>query len=328
MNEKLKRTLPLGGNEPIYRKLVDLILTEIERNLLTPDDKLPTVRELAEEMKLSSGTVKHAYDELERLGAIEKVRGRGTFVRLRDNGDTHGKKDRAIRLIDSLLDEMQELGFSLKETQIFLDLKMREREDKPHFAQVMVVDCNPETLYIISGQITKIRGVEVTHRLLDDMPDAPGLLEEEPDIIVTTANHYERVTLATQERQVSRVVLSPSRGAVAELVKAGGGIRVGILTASERFARIIRRTREELILDSKNTPNMLFGTEGIEDFLSALDTVIMPDQYMRFCNAYELAAIRAFQNSGGNVIEFIYQIDAGSLMYLEQRIANVLEEKK
>jgi len=319
--------LPPGGKDPLYRQLVDVILAEVDQGLLAPGSRLPTVRELAAGMKLSGGTVKHAYDALERLGVIEKVRGRGTFVRSRDNGGAQGKKDRAMRLIDGMLDEMRGLGFSLRETQIFLDLKVREREEKPFCVKVMAVDCNPETLYVISGQVARIRGAEVSCRLLDDLPGGPGGLEEAPDIIVTTTNHYERVALAAEEGRVSKVVFSPSRSTVAELAKVGGGDRVGILTASERFARIIRRTRAELFGGDGDAPNMLLGAGGIEDFLRECNTVIVPNHYARFCLPRELAAIRSFQETGGSVVEFIYHIDAGSLMYLEQQITHIYEDK-
>jgi len=306
---------------------MDMILSEVDQGLLVSGSRLPTVRELAAAMKLSGGTVKHAYDALERLGVIEKVRGRGTFVCSRDNDGAQGKKDRAMRLIDGMLDEMRELGFSLRETQIFFDLKVRGREEKPFCVKVMAVDCNPETLYVISGQVAQIRGAEVYCRLLDDLPVDPGALEEDPDIIVTTANHYERVALAVEDGKVSKVVFSPSRSTVAELAKVGESNRVGILSASERFARIIRRTRAELFADDGETPNMLLGTGGVEDFLRACNTVIVPNHYARFCLPRELAAIRAFQEAGGSVIEFIYHMDAGSLMYLEQQITRIYEDK-
>jgi GntR family transcriptional regulator len=41
---------------------------------------MPTMREVAVALKVDLNTVRHAYDELERLGAITLVRGRGSFV--------------------------------------------------------------------------------------------------------------------------------------------------------------------------------------------------------------------------------------------------------
>jgi len=320
--------LPPDGEGPLYRQLADLILAEIERGALPPDSSLPTVRELAEEMKLSNGTIKHAYDELERLGVIEKVRGRGTFVRMRDDGESQGKKDRAMQIISRMMEEMRELGFSLRDTRIFFDLKMREQEDRPRCARVMVIDCNPEALHMISGQIARIRGAEVISRFLDDLPGSADLQAEAPDLVVTTANHYEQVLrYAAREEIVSRVALSPSSSAVASLAKAGNGGRIGILTASERFMRIIREVRAKLVAGAAEIPCMLFGGNDVDEFLCTLDTVIVPDQYARFCSQREITAMRAFQESGGSVIEFTYHIDDGSLMYLEQRIASVLANK-
>ena len=329
VKETTWRNLPPGGEGPLYRQLAKMILADIKNGVLKPDSNLPTVREMAEVMKLSTGTVKHAYDELERLGAIEKARGRGTFVSSGGDCEAQGKKDRAMHLLDSLLDEMRNLGFSLTETRIFIDLKMREREDDPRCANILLTDCNPEALTIISGQISRINGAKVTCRLLDDLPRALELLDEEPDIIVTTANHSERVKCAAaRDELVSRVVLSPSHDTVARLAKAGGGGRTGILTASERFARIIRAVRAELVTDAADLPNMLFGAGDTVDFLRALDIVILPEQYARHCTQGEIIAIRDFEEGGGVIIEFAYNIDAGSLMYLEQRIESVLTDKK
>ena len=339
MIENLQLNLPRDSKNPLYRQLMDLLLAQLEEGSLKPENKLPTVRELAQEMKLSNGTVKRAYDELERLGIIEKARRRGTFICSHGDEEKQGRKVRAMRIIDDLLDEMQELCFTLRETQIFLDLKMREREDMPRLVQVMAVDCNPEALSIISGQIARIRGTEVTSWLLDDLPNASGLPEKEIDIVVTTANHYERVAGVMRDNKVSRVVLSPTRKTIAGLVEACGGTRVGILTASERYAHIVRATRMELFPDGEDIPGMLFGATDIDDisgvadgeigrFLYSLDTVIVPDQYMRFCSTRTLAAIRAFQEKGGSVIEFVYHIDAGSLMYLEAQIIGISEDKE
>jgi GntR family transcriptional regulator len=48
--------------------------------LLTPGDQMPTMRQVAVALKVDLNTVRHAYDELERLGAVTLVRGRGSFV--------------------------------------------------------------------------------------------------------------------------------------------------------------------------------------------------------------------------------------------------------
>ena len=65
---------------PIYVQIREQILAAIASGALRPGEQLPTMRQVAVELKVDLNTVRHAYDELERKGAIELVRGRGSFV--------------------------------------------------------------------------------------------------------------------------------------------------------------------------------------------------------------------------------------------------------
>jgi GntR family transcriptional regulator len=72
---KLERT-----GVPIYVQLRDQILQAIRSGVLGPGERLPTMRQVAVGLKIDLNTVRHAYDELERLGALTLERGRGSFV--------------------------------------------------------------------------------------------------------------------------------------------------------------------------------------------------------------------------------------------------------
>lgn len=65
---------------PIYVQIRDQLLRAIGSGLLRPSEQLPTMRELAVQLKVDLNTVRHAYDELEQTGAIVIVRARGTYV--------------------------------------------------------------------------------------------------------------------------------------------------------------------------------------------------------------------------------------------------------
>lgn len=65
---------------PIYVQLREQILRLLGAGALSPGDQMPTMREVAVALKVDLNTVRHAYDELERLGAITLIRGRGSFV--------------------------------------------------------------------------------------------------------------------------------------------------------------------------------------------------------------------------------------------------------
>jgi GntR family transcriptional regulator len=65
---------------PIYRQIMRQITDAIAGGRLKAGEKLPSHRELSEQLVIAPLTVKKAYDELEALSFIETQRGRGTFV--------------------------------------------------------------------------------------------------------------------------------------------------------------------------------------------------------------------------------------------------------
>jgi GntR family transcriptional regulator len=65
---------------PIYRQIMRQITDAIAGGQLASSERLPSHRELSEQLVIAPLTVKKAYDELEALGYIESQRGRGTFV--------------------------------------------------------------------------------------------------------------------------------------------------------------------------------------------------------------------------------------------------------
>jgi GntR family transcriptional regulator len=73
---------------PIYRQIMRQIMDAIAGARLHSGDKLPSHRDLSEQLVVAPLTVKKAYDELEALGYLDTQRGRGTFVsaRIPENG--------------------------------------------------------------------------------------------------------------------------------------------------------------------------------------------------------------------------------------------------
>lgn len=65
---------------PIYVQIMDEIKRAVVLGTVKPDDPLPSVRQLAGELKVNPNTVQQAYRELERDGLVYVRRGQGTFV--------------------------------------------------------------------------------------------------------------------------------------------------------------------------------------------------------------------------------------------------------
>jgi len=81
------------SSKPVYQQVVDGVKEAIAKGVLSPGDRMPSVRELATAMMLNHNTVAKAYQELEREQVIEVVRGRGTFI-----ASAHRPPDREERV--------------------------------------------------------------------------------------------------------------------------------------------------------------------------------------------------------------------------------------
>ena len=99
---------------PLYHQLERSIRFAIATGKLRAGDQLPTVRQLAVDLRINANTVAKVYAELERAGVVETRRGVGTFVRTQHFEAAH-KADRERELCeieDQFLDQAASLGFT------------------------------------------------------------------------------------------------------------------------------------------------------------------------------------------------------------------------
>ncbi|HKQ78382.1 MAG TPA: GntR family transcriptional regulator [Blastocatellia bacterium] len=116
---------------PIYAQLERAIRFAIATERLRVGEQLPTVRQLAVDLKINANTVAKVYAELERAGILETRRGVGTFVRARQDGmlkrESKQSRERELRAFaDRILAEAHELGFSLDEVLDHLTSRRRK----------------------------------------------------------------------------------------------------------------------------------------------------------------------------------------------------------
>ena len=100
---------------PLYAQLTRAITFAIATGRLRVGEQLPTVRQLAVELRVNANTVAKVYAELERSGVLETRRGVGTFVSARHLATSHREEHEKhlTELIDRFLEEAGAMGFSL-----------------------------------------------------------------------------------------------------------------------------------------------------------------------------------------------------------------------
>jgi GntR family transcriptional regulator len=95
------------ADQPIYQQIKSQMITQILNGQLPEGEKLPSIRGLAKELKISVITTKRAYEELENEGFIDTVPGKGSFVSSRDRGML---RDRQLQEIQDRLKLIVEEG--------------------------------------------------------------------------------------------------------------------------------------------------------------------------------------------------------------------------
>ena len=73
--------LSFKSGKPVYLQLVDQVRAAAASGAIQAGDPLPSIRPLAEELRVNRNTVAKAYGELESQGVIETIAGKGCFVR-------------------------------------------------------------------------------------------------------------------------------------------------------------------------------------------------------------------------------------------------------
>jgi GntR family transcriptional regulator len=116
-----------GSTTPIYRQLIDQIRLVILRGRLTPGDRLPSVRSLAQRLVINPNTVARAYGELARDGVIESQQGKGYFVATKRRVYTRAHRRRRLApLLEALCSEAALLDYSAHDVVAALEEKLRE----------------------------------------------------------------------------------------------------------------------------------------------------------------------------------------------------------
>lgn len=82
MNKRFSETLQLDPRSglPIYVQIIEQMKEQIASQELKPGDQLPTVRALAQELRINFNTVARAYRMLDQAGVISTQQGRGTYI--------------------------------------------------------------------------------------------------------------------------------------------------------------------------------------------------------------------------------------------------------
>lgn len=123
--------LNFKSGKPVYLQVVDQVRAAAASGAIRPGEALPSIRPLAEELRVNRNTIAKAYSELESLGIVEAQPGRGCFLK-ENNGAVRKEVRRRLLIaeIDQTLVQAHHLQVSRKELLELIHERMAALEEK------------------------------------------------------------------------------------------------------------------------------------------------------------------------------------------------------
>ena len=119
----------LDSARPIYLQIIERVQMDIITGRYQPGDKLPSVRDLAQEAAVNPNTMQKALSELERSGLIYSQRTSGRFI-TEDKELIHQmKQELAAAEVSAFVAHMKQLGITPEEIRQLLAETMEEEEN-------------------------------------------------------------------------------------------------------------------------------------------------------------------------------------------------------
>ena len=125
----MKMIISNSSSVPIYEQIKKSIINQILEGELNEDELLPSIRVLAQDIKISAMTIKKAYDELEKEGYLKSIQGKGTFVAPKN---TELAKEQAQKDIEKYIEKIVAISnrFEIDEDDVIEMFKMIYMEGK------------------------------------------------------------------------------------------------------------------------------------------------------------------------------------------------------
>ena len=329
--EHISAPMEKNAGQPMFEQLASRIKERVESGALRVGDKLPTERELSEQLRLSRGTVRSAYRQLEEDGVIETIRGSGSYVRAATGVTDRRQKDRAARVLDDAIYGLTEMGLSLKEiTTLFHACVAAKGMD--NVLNLAIIDSNQEAMYDFQSQLSYLAGTALSMFILESVtmsPDPERLLEPF-DIIIAPSRHYPRISALIPRLQdkIIKAAISPGQDSLLEIASLDRRARIGILCRTNDFLTMVKDTllaygfpaeNIQALFEAEYTTSTYFPG-GIDALISFRGAHIFTSEAFSFRN-------EEFLGKGGKLIQFTCAMEQGSLIYLEDRMNTLIRAK-
>ena len=312
--------------EPLYILLAREIRNEIESGVLSPGERMPTVRDMCIRSGLSAGTVRQAYGLLQSEGLIELTPGRGTFVSLpKESGKS--RKARAMDEIDRLFISLSQMGFTQAEAKMLLSLRLAQMDQDQYTLPAALISESPEALRCAFEKLTEISNIDLSAFSMDEIRSHGAIALTDFPLVLVQAPLVNEVSaiLRNQSDALCPFALSVSHQTLFELSRIPENASVLIYGESDAFYRLVKRTIKSVSLNV-TIHHTVSGSLLESDFSGITHMIIAPDT-AAFAPENERSLILNFSQKLNKPITFDLMLDEGSMIVISRR-ADALNKKR
>lgn len=294
-------------------------MDSIKRGLLKVGYKMPTERELAQQLNVSRNTISSSYNDLEQEGVLKSYQGKGTFVAEEAvSWKEQNIKSRILKFIDLGLEEGIEIGI---DPDSFLELvteRVKEKKELMSKLEAVYVECNIEQARMFSNQLTKISGVRVEPLTINDlkeMNENTKVKIEQAQVIIATFNHVNEVIelIKGKNKEVLGVAINPNLGTIVKIARYPEHTKFGFVCISKEFMFKVKGA-----LDGAGLGNIDIVYSNAKDEKEIREIIDRSDVLIVSPGRHR--AVKNLNIDEKEIIEFLYDLDSDSVKALKSKI--------
>lgn len=291
--------------------IAQMLEGKIRGGVYPESSKLPTVRDLADELEVNKNTVVRAYQILKRKGYLKLVRGSGAYVKRRYPFPGNGNGFPQEELNQIIQDAKRR---ALTRDQV-LD-KIRASVDRVYGQgnlRLAFIECNQEDIDAMSAQLTTAISHPLEGILLANFFTRPKEIVEQFNLVVTTFFHLSQVTSALEpdaQKQVVGVNVIPNHDALLNIARLRMPV-IGLVCAMPSVTDTLTHIIHTYHPTATVIPALINDPVRLETLFEKADAIVVTRGFSQ-----QLMAL----NPKVPVIPVVFSIEQQSIDFLESRI--------
>ena len=309
---------------PLYIQVKKQIMDLIKEGNLKVGTKMPTERELSQELNISRNTISTAYNQLENVGVLKSIQGKGTFVAEEvTSWKDQEVKNKLKKFVDLALEEALEIGV---EAEDFLEIVIERVQEKKEFMSKITgafVECNIEQAKMFSKELTNnsnMNIVPLTVSDVEEMNEETLKVIDKSEVIISAFNHVNEVKNAMKVREIEKKVFG-----VATNPKLESIVKIARHPYETSFAFIC--ISEEMIFKMKSA----LSDAGLGDLKVEYFNEPDSDKLSQIVSKYDVLIVTPGRKKdvekvnieNKEIIEFSYKLDESSVKALKSKFIEI-----